>query len=166
MFFLGKFIFFEIQLIKLESLTSSQSKQLINAVEYLYNCYIIHRDIRPNNIMSNFNTQEIKLIDFGFATTVENNAITKELPIEGTISFGSLKFLKFYSEIPFDSSPNPQYEYKRTFDLYCSLNVIVIMRNEYLKNKFHAIKHKRLQTTDQKIILDMYNFWFDLKMNE
>lgn len=160
---LGKFIIFEEPLTKLESLTSFQSIQLINAVEYLYNCNIIHRDIRPNNLMCKSYPQELKLIDFGFATKFETNEITKKLTIEGAISFGSQKFLKVYSEIPFDLFLNPEYEYERTFDLYCSLNVIMIMTSHSLKQQFYAIKQKKIQTTHNKTILYIYNFWLDLE---
>lgn len=161
---LGKFIIFEEPLTKLESLTSFQSIQLINAVEYLYNCNIIHRDIRPNNLMCKSYPQELKLIDFGFATKFETNEITKKLTIEGAISFGSQKFLKVYSEIPFDLFLNPEYEYERTFDLYCSLNVIIIMTNNKLKTEFYEIKHKQIETNYQNILLAMHKFWFDLKV--
>jgi hypothetical protein len=114
--------------------------------------------------MCKSDTRQLKLIDFGFATKFETNEITKELPIEGTISFGSLKFLEFYSENILDPSFNSQYEYKRTFDLYCSLNVIIIMTNNHLKTEFYEIKHKQLETTYQNILLAMHAFWFDLKV--
>jgi hypothetical protein len=114
--------------------------------------------------MCKSDTQQLKLIDFGFATKFETNEITKELPIEGAISFGSLKFLEFYSENILDSSFNSQYEYERTFDLYCSLNVIIIMTNNNFKTEFYEIKHKPLGTTYQNILLAMHNFWFDLKV--
>jgi hypothetical protein len=113
--------------------------------------------------MFSCDNRHIKLIDFGFAATVENNEITKELPIEGTIAFGNLKFLKFCSEIPFDLSLNLHYEYERTFDLYCALNVIIIMTDKHIKKQFYGIKQKPLSTTDQNIILDMYSFWLNLK---
>jgi serine/threonine protein kinase len=108
--------------------------------------------------------EHIKLIDFGFATKFETNEIRKKLTIEGTISFGSLKFLEFYSKFPFDSFLNPEYEYERTFDLYCSLNVIIIMTNNHLKTEFYEIKNKQIEKTHQNIILAMHKFWFDLKV--
>jgi len=113
--------------------------------------------------MFNSDNQHIKLIDFGFAATVENNEITKELPIEGTISFGNLKFLKFCSEILFDSSVNIHYEYERTFDLYCALNIIIMMTYKHINNQFYSIKQKQVPTSNGNTILDMYTFWLNLK---
>ncbi|CAF4457874.1 unnamed protein product, partial [Rotaria magnacalcarata] len=73
-------------LTRLESLTLIQSQQLINIIEYLYNCRIIHRDLRPDNLMLDLGDEHIKLIDFGFATTYENDEMSKTLPIEAAIS--------------------------------------------------------------------------------
>ncbi|CAF2143098.1 unnamed protein product, partial [Rotaria magnacalcarata] len=48
----------------IESLSLEQSKQLIDVVHYLYNCRVIHRDTRPRNVMLDYDTNHIKLIDF------------------------------------------------------------------------------------------------------
>ncbi|CAF1943323.1 unnamed protein product [Rotaria magnacalcarata] len=80
----GKFIIFENILFELQSLTLIQSKQLIDIIESLYNCRIIHRDIRPQNLMVDKKCEQLKLIDFGYAETFTINQETKLLPIEGT----------------------------------------------------------------------------------
>ncbi|CAF1178448.1 unnamed protein product [Rotaria sordida] len=112
--------------------------------------------------MCDFNNQQIKLIDFGFATIFENNEITKPLSIRGAISLGNLKLLKFCSELPLDSSSDIHYEYERTFDRYCALNVIIIMTDKYINDQFCAIEQKQLPTYQNKI-LNIYNFWLNLK---
>ncbi|CAF4280001.1 unnamed protein product, partial [Rotaria magnacalcarata] len=77
-------------LFELQSLTLIQSKQLIDIIESLYNCRIIHRDIRPQNLMLDKKYERLKLIDFGYAETFNINQETKQLPIEGVISSGLL----------------------------------------------------------------------------
>lgn len=50
--------------------------QLIDVFEYLEKLCILHRDIRPHNILISKN-KEVKLIDFGFGKTFENNGTIK-----------------------------------------------------------------------------------------
>ena len=50
--------------------------QLFSALAYLHSKGIMHRDIKPENVMINPLTQEIKLIDFGFAKAVEGSLHT------------------------------------------------------------------------------------------
>jgi serine/threonine protein kinase len=48
-----------------ESQVRQYGNQLLHALEFLHNCTIIHRDIKPPNVMITRNT--VKLIDFGGA---------------------------------------------------------------------------------------------------
>ncbi|ELP91010.1 casein kinase II subunit alpha, putative [Entamoeba invadens IP1] len=48
-------------------LVSNYIFQLMNAIAYLHSKQIMHRDIKPTNILFNNNKRTIKLIDFGLA---------------------------------------------------------------------------------------------------
>lgn len=42
-------------------------EQIISSINYMYQKYVIHRDLKLENIMINLKTKEIKIIDFGFS---------------------------------------------------------------------------------------------------
>jgi len=50
-----------------ESIVKYYFRQLINALVFLYENKIIHRDIKPKNILLKNNKKELVLCDFGFA---------------------------------------------------------------------------------------------------
>lgn len=52
--------------------------QLLDTVEILHNCNIVHRDIRPPNVIKKDNN-ELSLIDFGLARIMDQDNYTKEL---------------------------------------------------------------------------------------
>lgn len=52
-------------------------RQLINAFEELFNRKIVHRDIKPTNIL--FHNGKLKLADFGFCKELANSAMTKTM---------------------------------------------------------------------------------------
>ncbi|CAF5128005.1 unnamed protein product, partial [Rotaria sp. Silwood1] len=62
-----EYLLYEKELQCIESLSLIQAKQLIDIIHYLYDCRIIHRDVTPQNLMLDRDTNHIKLIDFGFA---------------------------------------------------------------------------------------------------
>ncbi|CAF3367902.1 unnamed protein product [Rotaria socialis] len=153
----GKFIIFENLLFELQSLTLIQSKQFIDIIESLYNCRIIHRDIRPQNLMLDKKCERLKLIDFGYAATFEINQETKQLPIEGVISYAGLKF---FSTLLLNPVMVCCYEYERTFDLPCAINLIMYMTDNDVKEKLRSFKD--LQSIQERMGA-AYSYWLDRK---
>ncbi|CAF4571424.1 unnamed protein product [Rotaria sp. Silwood2] len=89
---LGKYLAFEKELQRIESLSLKQSKQVIDVLHYLYKSCIIHRDICPENIMlDNYNfrkgNKHIKLVDFGSAISYDMNDMFTTIPMAGTVAY-------------------------------------------------------------------------------
>jgi len=59
----------------LESEVQNIAKQMISALHYLHSNKIIHRDMKPQNILISQNRQ-LKLCDFGFARALTQQALT------------------------------------------------------------------------------------------
>jgi predicted ATPase/signal transduction histidine kinase/DNA-binding NarL/FixJ family response regulator/tRNA A-37 threonylcarbamoyl transferase component Bud32 len=64
---------------------------LASILEQLHQQNIIHKDIKPHNILVNEKTGEVRLIDFGISTrlTRENSIISNFNVLEGTLSYMS-----------------------------------------------------------------------------
>ena len=73
-----------------EEITQHIMRQLVSAIQYLHNKRILHRDLKLDNILLNFNTEEdknnkdllkaqVKVIDFGFARYLEKDSLAVSL---------------------------------------------------------------------------------------
>ncbi|CAF3775944.1 unnamed protein product [Rotaria sp. Silwood1] len=131
----GKFLLFKNELQNIDSLSLNESKQLIDILHYLYDCNIIHRDIRRENLMFDSNNNHLKLIDFGFAITYQ----AEKTPIAGALTLASCEFLISVLQYPRRFSFLICYDYKQTFDLECALNLILYMNDFYVHQKIQSI---------------------------
>ncbi|WP_449419271.1 trifunctional serine/threonine-protein kinase/ATP-binding protein/sensor histidine kinase [Phormidium nigroviride] len=63
--------------------------QLTDTIHYLYKNRVIHKDIKPANILINPNTKQIKLIDFSIASLLprETQEIQNPNILEGTLAY-------------------------------------------------------------------------------
>jgi predicted ATPase/signal transduction histidine kinase len=64
---------------------------ITSALDYLYEHKIIHKDIKPNNILINPETKQIKLIDFCISSLLpkENSEVKSPHVLEGTLAYMS-----------------------------------------------------------------------------
>ena len=67
-----------------EEIVQYLMRQIVEAIKYLHGCHILHRDLKLDNILVNFENEQdkknlnmlgaqVKIIDFGFATRLDPN---------------------------------------------------------------------------------------------
>ena len=53
------------------------TRHLLGALQHCHDHGVVHRDVKPENIMINTDTQEIKLIDFGCGDPLKDSVYTE-----------------------------------------------------------------------------------------
>ncbi|CAF4056716.1 unnamed protein product [Rotaria sp. Silwood1] len=140
MLFVFEYLLYEKELQCIESLSLIQAKQLIDIIHYLYDSRIIHRDVTPQNLMLDRDTNHIKLIDFGFAIACNTKNKKHSIQIIGPLTYTSQSFLDVYLKIVTRNIyVNHYYCYEPTFDLISALNIIMTMNNADIKQSIDSI---------------------------
>ena len=143
-----------------ESTVQQIAKQLVKALHYLHSNRIIHRDMKPQNVLIGSNGR-IKLCDFGFARAMSSNTIVltsikgtplymspelvKEQPYDGTSdlwSLGVILYELFVGQPPF-----------YTNSIYSLINHIVKDPVKYpssMSREFKSFLHGLLQKNPAK----------------
>ncbi|CAF4005588.1 unnamed protein product [Rotaria sordida] len=152
-----KYLLYEKQLQCIQSLSLIQAKQLIDIVHYLYDCRIIHCDVRPQNLMLDRDTNHIKLIDFGFAFAFDTDNKGGSIHVIGPLAFASEPFLNLYSRL-LKGQDFPYYFYERTFDLICTLNIIMAMSNADINRSINSFIY--LQDVNE-VVFKSLELWKD-----
>ncbi len=62
---------------------------LTSALEVVHQHHVIHKDIKPSNIVVNLDTDEVKIIDFGLSTLLsnENQTVYNPNKLEGSLAY-------------------------------------------------------------------------------
>ncbi|MCX7625768.1 MAG: protein kinase [Candidatus Sumerlaeaceae bacterium] len=63
------------------------TKQMASALAAAHQAQIIHRDVKPENVMITSATDEVKMVDFGLARLAEDAKVTREGCVVGTVSY-------------------------------------------------------------------------------
>jgi len=63
--------------------------QVCNGLQYAHSCNIVHRDIKPGNLMLLKGSNVIKIVDFGIARIQDEANITQQSQVVGTIQYMS-----------------------------------------------------------------------------
>lgn len=70
-----------------ESFPKRIIKQILQAVDYMHNRGVVHRDMNPTNVIIDEN-ERVKIIDFNVSKLVENHNNIKKQPLTGTPPVG------------------------------------------------------------------------------
>jgi len=131
-----------------EGTVQQVAKQLVKALHYLHSNRIIHRDMKPQNVLIG-SKGRIKLCDFGFARAMSNNTIVLT-SIKGTPLYMSPELVK---EQPYDATSDLCKKYLFLILLLPCFDLLLrrVSRRDSLRavHRTTTLLHKQYIFTDQ-----------------
>ena len=142
-----------------EKIVQHLMKQILNAINFLHSHKIIHRDLKLENILVNFPTEQdkislnmlnatIKIIDFGFATKLRGSNIT--FSVLGSPSNMDPKLLKYL-----DTNEYNRYGYDEKVDIWSLGALCYEMLTDHLTFDGQSVEELKQNVKKGKYLLPL-----------
>ena len=142
-----------------EKIVQHLMKQILNAIYFLHSHKIIHRDLKLENILVNFPTEQdkislnmlnatIKIIDFGFATKLRGSDVT--FSVLGSPSNMDPKLLKYV-----DTNEYNRYGYDEKVDIWSLGALCYEMLTDHLTFDGQSVEELKQNVKKGKYLLPL-----------
>lgn len=121
--------------------------ELLNAVDYIHHCQIVHQDLKPNNILITNNGTHVKIIDFGLS---DNDAYYTNKNLGCTNGFAAPE----------------QLQNDLTIDLRADVYALGKIIGTIFPNKYRSIKAKCCQHNREKRYQSVADIQKAIKQND
>lgn len=121
--------------------------ELLNAVDYIHHCQIVHQDLKPNNILITNNGTHVKIIDFGLS---DNDAYYTNKNLGCTNGFAAPE----------------QLQNDLTIDLRADIYALGKIIDTIFPNKYRSIKAKCCQHNREKRYQSVADIQKTIKQND
>lgn len=121
--------------------------ELLNAVDYIHHCQIVHQDLKPNNILITNNGTHVKIIDFGLS---DNDAYYTNKNLGCTNGFAAPE----------------QLQNDLTIDLRADIYALGKIIDTIFPNKYRSIKAKCCQHNREKRYQSVADIQKAIKQND
>ena len=121
--------------------------ELLNAVDYIHHCQIVHQDLKPNNILITNNGTHVKIIDFGLS---DNDAYYTNKNLGCTNGFAAPE----------------QLQNDLTIDLRADVYALGKIIDTIFPNKYSSIKAKCCQHNREKRYQSVADIQKAIKQND
>ena len=129
-------------------------KQLLNAFIYLFSKSIMHRDIKPDNILFDINNN-VKITDFGLSALYRDE--NPENINKPNYLFGDSSRVGRYDFISPEIEKGIKYDFESDIFSLGLTMLCLISKENPIKMYVHKVSHKQVRKIDIKVINPNYN---------